>query len=284
MSAPFRYTLRRMRGQILGWGLAIAALAAMIIPFYDVFAQEQEQFMEMLKSYPPEFLAFFGDATDVSAMATPRGFLQYYFFSMLPIILGIFALLAGSRLIAQDEERGRLDLILAHPVSRSSFFVGRLAALLMASVATVGLGWLGAVIMLGTSASMDVSAGEMLRAFLPSLGQIMIYATLALLLSLLLPAQRYASMISGLLLAASYVLASLGQLNPNLETIAKLMPYAYYQGASAMDGLDWAAFLGLLGVSVLFSLLAWWLFIRRDIRVTGEGSWKLPFHLKKNAT
>lgn len=280
MFAPFRFTLRRLRGQILGWGLALAALGAMIIPFYDVFAEQQEQFMEMLRNYPPEFLAFFGDVSDVGRIATPEGYLEYYFFSMLPVIVGIFALLAGSRLIAQDEERGRLDLILAHPVSRSGFFFGRLGALVTASVAILGVGWLGVVLLLRTS-SMAIGAGAMALAFLPVLAQILIYATLALLLSLLLPAQRYAAMLTGLLLAASYVVSSLGKLHPNLATLADLMPYAYYQGAGAMSGLDWGPFLGLLGASALFSLLAWWRFLRRDIRVTGEGSWRLPLSLRR---
>jgi ABC-2 type transport system permease protein len=34
--------------------------------------------------------------------------------------------------------------------------------------------------------------------------------------------------------------------------------------------------LGLLGVAALFTLLAWWRFERRDIRVGGEGGWQLP--------
>jgi hypothetical protein len=154
-----------------------------------------------------------------------------------------------------------------------------LLALVAGSVAVVALGWLGSVLMLATSASMDVGAGEMVLAFVPAVAQILIYATLALLLSQLLPAQRYASMITGVLLAASYVVASMSKLNPGLETAANLMPYTYYQGAGAMNGLDWAPLLGLMGISVVFSLLAWWRFVSRDVRVTGEGSWRLPVRL-----
>ena len=50
----------------------------------------------MVESYPPEFLAFFGG--DVATLATPEGFLGMYGFSMLPVIVGIFAVLAGSGL------------------------------------------------------------------------------------------------------------------------------------------------------------------------------------------
>jgi ABC-2 type transport system permease protein len=282
MITPFRYTLRRLRGQVLGWGLGIALLGALVIPFYGVFAEDQAQFLAMLESYPPEFLAFFGDASDPSAITTPRGFLQYYFFSMVPVVVGIFALLAGSRLLAQDEEQGQMDLILAHPVSRTALFFGRVLALAAGSVGVVFLGWVGCAILLQAS-EMGIGTGELALAFLPVFAQIWIYAALALLLSLLLPAQRYASMLTGVLLAASYILSSLGQLNPSLDAIGKLLPYAYSQGSAAMEGLDWGSLLGLLAVGDGFALLAWWRFARRDIRVVGEGSWRLPLPLRRRA-
>jgi hypothetical protein len=54
------------------------------------------------------------------------------------------------------------------------------------------------------------------------------------------------------------------------------LPYAYYQGSEAINGLNWGWLLGLLTVSAVFLLLAWWRFQNRDIRVAGEGSWRLP--------
>ena len=46
-----------------------------------------------------------------------------------------------------------------------------------------------------------------------------------------------------------------------------------------IDGLEslnvmWV--IGLLVVAVVFALLAWWRFERRDIRVGGEGGWQRP--------
>ncbi len=32
----------------------------------------------------------------------------------------------------------------------------------------------------------------------------------------------------------------------------------------------------LLGIALLLALLAWWRFERRDVRVGGEGGWRLP--------
>ena len=138
----------------------------------------------MIASYPPEFLAFFGG--DANSLITPAGFLGMYAFSMMPVIIGIFAVMAGSGLIVSDEERGRLDLIVAHPVGRSSFFFGRSLGILGAALSIMLLGWLGFCVLLGGS-SLGFNWGQMAVPFLSLLAQTLVYATLALMLSMFLP-------------------------------------------------------------------------------------------------
>ena len=272
MFTTFRYTLRGYRGQILGWGLGVAALGAMIVRFYDVFMAERADFLQMVEAYPAEFLAFFGG--DVATLVTPAGFLHMYGFSMVPLILGIFAVMVGSGLLASDEESGWLDLIIAHPVSRAGLFWGRVLALTAATAAILILSWLGFSILLGSS-TMDITWGEMALPFVSVLAQTAVYTALALFLSIILPSRRLAASGAGLVVAASYVLASLSAMNDSLSTLAKLLPYEYFQGGEAIRGLDLAPLLGLLGVSAALVLLAWWRFERRDIRVAGEGGWQL---------
>jgi ABC-2 type transport system permease protein len=273
MSTTFRYTLSSLRGQILGWGLGVAALGLILVPFYDIFMGQQADFLQMIESYPPEFLAFFGG--DAATLATAEGYLSMYGFSMLPLILGIFAVIVGSGLLTSDEESGRLDLIVAHPVSRAGLFWGRTLAFVAASLGIVILGWLGFSILLGGS-SLDVNSGQMALPFLPLLAQTLIYGALAVLLGLLLPARRLAAAGAGLVLVISYFLSSMAGLNESLATIAQLLPYDYFQGGAALNGLDWTPFLGLLAASAVLITVAWWRFERRDIRVAGEGGWQLP--------
>jgi ABC-2 type transport system permease protein len=270
MFTELGYSLRRYRWQVLGWGLGIAALGLIIVAFYGSFIEQQEQFMQMIESYPPEFLAFFG--SDASTMATPEGYLGMYGFSLLPLIVGIFAVFAGSGLIASDEEGGQLDLIMAHPLSRTAFFFGRLLALLLASLLIVFVGWIGFSVLLGGSA-LELTWFEMALPFLPLLAQVLLYCALALLLSMLLPARRLAALVAGLVLVISFLLSSLSTLNEGLESIAAFLPYAYFQGSDALSGLNLGWLAGLLAASLVLSLLAWWRFSRRDIRVAGEGGW-----------
>ncbi len=278
MWTEFRYTLGRLRGQILGWGIALAVLGLILVPFYSSFQAQQEQFIEMMEGYPPEMMAFFG--SDPAAIATPEGYLQYYLFSLLPIIVGLFAVLAASGLIAGDEEGGRLDLVLAHPLSRANLFWGRAAAFAVAALAVVFLGWLGCVLPLGAS-SLGVSAGRLALGFVPVLAQVLIYGALALLLSQLLPSRGLAATTAGLVLVVSYFSSSLSGLDEKLAAIARLLPYEYYQGGEALNGLKGAWLAGLLGASALLALLTWWRFSRRDVRLVGEGGWRLPWSFRR---
>jgi ABC-2 type transport system permease protein len=104
----------------------------------------------------------------------------------------------------------------------------------------------------------------------------MIFGTLALLFSMLLPSRRMAAMLSSILLIASFFITALARLDNRLTKLANFSPMDYYQGGLAMDGMEWKWLLEMLAISALFVLAAWWQFERRDIRVGGEGNWRLP--------
>lgn len=277
MRTEFTSTLRKQRGQIIGWGLALAALGLMLIPFYESLFQESAQMLELLSSYPAEFVAFFGDFT---AMSTPQGYLDIEFFSYTPLLLGIFAALAGSGLIVADEENGRLDLIASQPLSRLQFFVSRVLAFVVTAISICFLGWLGMVIPLGNS-GMDITPWQLALPFLPLMAQVLLYGSLALLLSLLLPSRRLAASVTALVLVADFFVEGFSKIISDLEPYAKFLPSHYYQGGYAMDGLDVLPVLSLLAIAVILGLIALWRYQRRDIRVGGEGGW--GFRLRRKS-
>lgn len=270
MFAEFTHTLRRLRGQIIGWGLGLGLYALFIASFWDKVLQ-MEGIQEMIESYPPEMMAFFGGMT---AITTPAGFMDTYYFSMMHVIAGIFAIIAGSALLAADEEKGILDLVLSHPISRSQLFWARLLALVAALGIVLLAGWLGWYLP-SLRSSMDLSAVEFLRPFLPLFAILLLYGTLALLFSMLLPAARLAGAFTGALLVANFLLIGMANLNENLQDLVRATPLYYYQGGRAALGLEWGWFLGLLAAALLPALLAWLFFLRRDIRVGGERSWRI---------
>jgi ABC-2 type transport system permease protein len=248
---------------------------------YETFAGRQDTFQKMLASYPPEFLAFFG--ATVNSMLTPAGFLGMYAFSMMPVIIGIFAVMAGSSLIIGDEERGRLDLILSHPVGRPAFFFGRTLGVLGASLSIMFLGWLGFSILISGS-SLGFNWGQMLIPFFPLLVQVLFYVTLALMLSMFLPSHNLAAMISGAIMVISYFVSSMAFMDERVAAASKLMPYHYFQTVLSWSELNLTWLVVLLGFSAGMIVIAWLRFVRRDIRLSGEGSWHLPLLSKHRKT
>jgi ABC-2 type transport system permease protein len=273
MKTIFRYRLARLRGQILGWGIGLALYGLFMVRFYGTIVEQKEQFEKLLEHYPQELLAFFGGIDD---FVTPSGYLGIEYFSYMPLIVGIFAVLIGSGLLVSDEESGRLDLIMAHPVSRTALYWGRLLAFVVATLAILVTMWLGLAVPSRWTELNVVSFVEMAQPFLSLLAILLLFGTLALLLSMLLPSRRMAAMTAGILLVASFFLVGLANINADLKPVAELTPLYYYQGGDAINGLNVTWFVGLSVPAVLFALLAWWRFERRDIRVGGEGGWQRP--------
>ena len=137
--------------------------------------------------------------------------------------------------------------------------------------------------MLGRS-SLGFSWGEMLVPFLSLFAQTLVYVTLGLLLSMLLPSRSLAAMLTGVVLVTSYFVSSLSFMDQRLAALAKLMPYHYFQTTLSFAELNPGRLFGLLGASLLMALLAWRRFLRRDIRLSGEGSWRIPLLARRRGT
>jgi ABC-2 type transport system permease protein len=121
---------------------------------------------------------------------------------------------------------------------------------------------------------MGISWGQMAIPFLSLLIQTLIYATLGVLLSMLLPSRSLAAMGTGIVLVISYFISSLAFMDQRLELVSKLLPYHYYQTVMSFQQLNLTWLFALLGVSIAMILLGYARFIRRDIRLSGEGSWR----------
>jgi ABC-2 type transport system permease protein len=272
MFTIFKNTLRRNLWQLLGWGITFGLVTLYLMLLYKPLIEQQSQLTSLIQAYGPNFMAFFGGTMDI---VSAGGYMDFGFFSYIPIVAGIFALLVGSGLILADEERGTLDLVLAHPVSRTALFWGRFLAFTAVTAGILLLTWLGFLAGL-SNAGWEVNVFKLLLPHLDLFASLMLFGALALLLSLALPSRTLAASLTGALLVASYFVTSLARVSDKLASLNNFSPLKYYEGGRAVDSLNWGHLLGLLGFALLFTLLAWLFFERRDVRVSGTGSWKLP--------
>jgi len=272
MFTIFKNTLRRNLWQLLGWGLTLGIVTFSLMLLYKMIEQQSQPVTSLMQAYGPNFMAFFGGTMDI---ISPGGYIDFAYFSYIPIVAGIFSLLVGSGLILADEERGTLDLVLAHPVSRTALFWGRFLAFTVVTVGILLLSWLGFVAGLPV-AGWDLSAFALLLPHLDMFAILMLFGSLALFLSMALPSRTLAASLTGALLVASYFVTSLARISDKLAGINNFSPLKYYEGGRALDSLNWEHILGLFGFVLLFTLLSWLLFERRDVRVSGTAGWKMP--------
>ena len=271
MFTVIRYSLRSSRGAIIGWGIGLAALALMMGSLFDMIASSGD-LMEAYVEALPEFAELF----DFGAMNTPIGWLDVEYFSFVPLIIGLFATGVGASLLARDEEGGTLDLILAHPVSRTGLFWGRFLASTLVIIILLLISWASLLLSMTWSENFTIPAFDLLLPFVSLFGILMFFMTLALLFSMLLPARSMASMIAGMLVAASFFITLLSGVVEELERAADFSPLTYLETATAIkDGLN-LTWLGVfLTIDLVLALISWQLFQRRDIRVGGEGTLRL---------
>ncbi len=278
MWATFRHAFARARGTILGWGIGLGFMGAYFSSVFSSFEAQMAQLKQAMQYFPPDLFKFFG--LDLEAI-TPFRFLDVKFFSLMPVILGIFALRTGSAMLAGDEERGLLDLILAHPVTRRGLFFGKVLAFLAATACILTLMWGGMAIGMDRE-SLKVTPAQMIWPMVSVLAMVVLFGGLTLFLSMVLPSRRMAWSVTAVLMVAGFFVKGMAALDPSLNGIAKLSPFTYYQGGQAAFGLNVGWTVGLLAAAAVFILLAWWRFEKRDIRVAGEGDWRmiLPARLR----
>ncbi len=258
LAALVLQTVALQRRSALIWGLALGLYSAAMVATFPTFG-DMEQTDQLMQAYPEEVR----EAFNLQDLGTPEGFLDSQVFSLAPLALAFFPILALSGAIAGAEERGTIDVLLGNPLPRWQLVVGSFLATaisLFGIVAVVGLlAW-------GTAALLDVdlSAGTTAEAVLNLWPICLFFGGLALLCSALLHRRSLAAAIPGVLLFAAYLVDVLGRVSGDLEDLRPASVF-YYYGSAIKDAIDWGNFAGVTLVSLLFVLLAVLAFARRDI-------------------
>jgi ABC-2 type transport system permease protein len=257
-------TLRDFRIAILGWGggmglMMYAVLAAISTVLGSAAA----------KQTVAALAASFSWIAEPVAITTPGGYATWkYGFTIL--IVAIWPLLVGSRLLRGEEERGSMDVLLSLPQSRAHVALQKLAAMWTALVA------MGVLIGLltfagGVKANANFGLGAALLFGLNLALICGVFGGIALLLSQFTQRAGTASGMTGGLLLIAIVLDMLHRVIPNTEGLSRLSPVYYYNLSKPLIpsyGVNPGALLVLLALTVVLSGAGIWLFMRRDVGAT----------------
>jgi ABC-2 type transport system permease protein len=252
----FTRTLFDQRRSQLWWAVGLlAVIAAYVAPY----RQYLEQGMLNVNTDNAMYRAIGYDNS-------PAGYLQGTLYGLTGALLLIMAAAAaGARAIAGDEEAGTLDLLLAHPVSRTRLVLERFAAL-AATVALLGLVvWAGTVLAAGV-ADLGIGAGPITAATLGLALLALGFGTVALTTGALTGRRGLVLGVTATLAVAAYLAYTVGGQVQSLEAMRKLSPFYYYLGGDPLrTGLDLGHLAVLAAIPLVLLGVALWSLNRRDI-------------------
>jgi ABC-2 type transport system permease protein len=261
LSSIFLKTLRDYRVAILGWGIGMGLVV--ISPMASVAAlvttpQARQQLISLA--------ATFAWNADPVAVDTIGGYATFKI-GIFMFLIAIWPLLAGSRMLRGEEDRGSLDVLLSLPRPRLSVALEKLAAMwtaLFAMGVLIGLlAFAG-----GKKFGGDFGLGDALLFGLNLALVCAVIGGLALLISQFTEERGPAAGWTAGLLLVFVVLDMVHRVVPNSEWISRLSPIYYYNLSKPLVpsyGVNAGAMVVLLAMAAILGAAAVRLFVRRDV-------------------
>ncbi len=261
MSPLLRVSLSTQRRAVIGWGIGLAAVAIMYAAFYPSITQSAADLDRYLQNLPDAVTSVIG-----SDYTSPAGYLRAEIFSLLgPILLLVFAIGAGGRAIAGEEEARSLDLLLSTPMTRSRVLADKASALLLMLTGLSLLVFL-VVIAIGPPFDLSVPIADVAAACVMFLLIGVAFGSLALAVGCATGRRAWASAVAGGIAVASYVLNAVAASVPSLRWARALSPFRWYLEPDPLTtGLHATNIVVLVGIAAVCVVGAFWTFRRRDL-------------------
>lgn len=255
-------TLWDQRRSLLGWAIGFAAVALIYGGFYP-FAATPE-YAELIDSLPAGLAEAFG----WDEINTPHGYLGSSVYGLLgPALVIIMAVAFGARAIAGSEEAGHIELLVAHPVSRTRVVTQRALALLVTTLIGA-LAVLLAILAIRGAVDIDLPIGNMVATSLNLALLGAVFGALALAVGGFIARRGLVIGVTTVVAVTAYLANGLAPQAEGLAWLQNLSPFYWYDATATLrDGIDPAMTLLLAGVGFVLVFIAVVAFNRRDVAV-----------------
>lgn len=262
----FGKSLWDRRRSVWGWAGGLVILLLLTFAAWPTFEKDSAAISAMISAMPKEMFAMFG-MTDPDSLATSAGFISSRTYqSVGPIVMMVFAIGLVSGLVAKEESKGQLDMVLSNPVSRRLVLLEKAGAIAVLAL-IIGLtltvfGLAGNAIWdtdLNVANVLAANAGLVLLALCFSGIAIAVWSTLG---------SGPAIGVTAAIGATAWFLNGLGAIVDGLAPLRILSPFYWYLGDTAplAKGFE-PQYLLLLLVAVLGTVFATWKFESSDLAV-----------------
>ncbi len=260
-----RTTINISRTTIL-FSLGLVLMSILMIAIFPTYSKSSADFDELVDSLPKGVLEGLGMGSTID-LSQYSNFMNIELLSLIfPITAGIFIIMQGAAVVASEIESGTVSLWLSIPVQRWRLLLGKLVALLLASLvvagstaATIGIGSPivdGDVTLKGT-----INLGIVLLGFTLAMGGIAVF------FSTFSNQRGRAALLAALVMIVGYVLSIAASSAESLDWLRYFSIFTAYKPLEAMtgDSFPLAATLVLYLIAIVASVAALMTFDRRDI-------------------
>lgn len=257
-----RRGLHAQRRSAFWWAVGVIALALVSVAFWPSL-QGSSALTDITKSSKSLMEAF-----GVQDLATASGYLDGQMYAlMLPLLLSGLAIASTSALTAGDEDAGRMELLQALPVSRSSVWLARMgAAAIVLAIVTA----LTAIVVVASLApfSLDgISATRIVVATLACGALGLFHGSIAYGAAGAGASRAVSAGIAIAVLVVGYVASYLLPLSDALSGLRTVSPWYWAIGTQPVtNGVSGAWMLLLLAITAVLVVAGTVLVNRRDIR------------------
>lgn len=256
-------SVREQARSLASWTLGLLVLALALTAVFPTI-RGNPALAHLHESYPKALQALF----DVSDLSSPVGYVRAEVFSFTaPMLVVVLGVLWGSDLVAGEEDRGTIDLLLANPISRRRVLAEKWVALLVGvAVASAGLGaGLGAGLV---AFAMHIPATRVVAAVVATALLGLLFGTVALAIGAATGRRGLARGVAALLAVAAYLASTLAGLVGWLGPARAASPWYHTLGTDPLaSGVDPWHFLLVAGMTLAVVAAGLVAFDRRDLGV-----------------
>ncbi len=279
LGSVFGKAFRDSRRTAIALGAVVAVVllvtAAQVAQQFETVAARLA-FARDLQGLPPIFQGMLGEPISIERLG---GFLSWRILNFMPVMLGIWSVIALSGTLAAELGRGSMDLLAAAPISRPRLAVEKLAGYLAALALAIALLAVGMVVTFalfsklpGDAVGIDAVVAHALWLYVATLFPGAVAFALAPVLG-----RNGALGLGAVTLFGSFVISGFASSVTVFEQLQGLSYFAVTADHRPLAGrYDWPA-LALLAVVAAALLAAGVLaFARRDVLVPSFGRVRLP--------
>lgn len=260
-------SIREKQKTILYYGLGGLAVLILYIAIYPSIKNQMEVINKLLETYPPALMKVFNFQANV--LSNLGGYLSTETYGVFwPLILMFMTVSLCSSTISGEIENGTMGLLLSLPISRGRIYLAKYASILVALLIFVLLS-VFAISPVAKAFSLSISFANVSKLSLMGVLLGAAVAGVAIFFSSLFSEKGRTNAVIGSILVLMYILNLVSNLKDNLSGLKYLSFFHYFDPAAILQNgtLNTTSIAVLFAVSLIFSVLGFAVFTKRDISV-----------------